>query len=74
MARRRTDKFALQVRGLTEDQAAVLAYAVSSLGEAFAASPNDYDFGTSVLKSKLHARYPDADWVIMSAAERRRLV
>jgi hypothetical protein len=68
VSRPKTHKFALQTKGLTNEEALQLAYVIYSAGHAFAKEASS--FATNVLRKA----YPDHEWHTASASYRKSLV
>lgn len=68
----KTHKFALQVKGLSSEDAVKLAYLISAAGHAFA--EDDSNFATNVPLRDLRNAYPDHEWHAASAEYRKSLV
>jgi hypothetical protein len=71
MARQKTHKFALQTKGLTDEDAARLFYLIASAGRAFT---ENYDTASNVPLKTLRAQYSDAEWVLAKRQDRLDLV
>lgn len=75
MPRQATHKFAIQTKGLTHEQAALLHYLLASAAEAVLGGDNDrYTSASNVPVKVLRAAYPDSDWSTSSTKERVALV
>ena len=68
----KTHKFALQTKGLTNDEAAALAYVIYHA--AWALSHGGMELGTDIAVGVLNGRFPDVGWTRYSAEARRELV
>ena len=68
----RTHKFAVSVKGLTDEQAAQLHYLISNCADAFTyGDASRYDTASNVPLKVLRAEYPDSPWV--SARKKDRI-
>ncbi len=75
MARPKTHKISVQVKGLSHEQAARLYYIISCAAYSFVGTDaSRYDTASNVPLSVLRAEFPDEDWRGVSAAERVALV
>lgn len=73
MARPKTHKFSLRTKGLTDEQAAQVAYLVSCAGWALT-SEGDSELATNVPLKVLRSQFPNSSWERCTAAERIALV
>jgi hypothetical protein len=73
MARRKTHKFSLRTKGLTDEQAAQVAYLVSCAGWALT-SEGDTELATNVPVAVLRSQFPNSNWERCTAADRVALV
>ncbi len=72
---RKTHKFAINVKGLTNEQAAQLHYLLASCADAFTyGDTNRYDTASNVPLKVLRAEYPDSPWFSASTKDRIDLV
>lgn len=68
---RKTHKFALSVKGLTDEQAAQLHYLLANCADAFTfGDPARYDTASNVPLKVLRAEYPDSPWVSATKKDR----
>ena len=68
---RKTHKFAINVRGLTDEQAAQLFYMLTSCATAFTYGDKDrYEAASNVPLKVLRAEYPTSEWVMVSKKDR----
>ena len=68
---RKTHKFALSVKGLTDEQAAQLHYLLSNCADAFTHGDSDsYDTASNVPLKVLRAEYPESPWVSATKKDR----
>ncbi len=75
MPRPRTHKIALQTRGLSHEQAALLYYLVTSAAEAVLKGNSDaYDSASNIPLKTLRLEYPDSPWSSVTARQRIALV
>lgn len=75
MPRLKTHKFAVQVKGLTDDQAAQLHFLLLSCAAAMVGGDADrFDTVGNVAVKKLREAYPDTEWRSATAKERIALV
>lgn len=72
---RKTHKFAINVRGLTDEQAAQLHYLFSNCADALTYGDSSrYDTASNVPLKVLRAEYPDSAWVSASKKDRIDIV
>jgi hypothetical protein len=71
MARPQTHKFALQPKGLTDEEAARLFDVIASAGRAFTET---YETASNVPLKVLRNQYSDAEWVLAKRQDRLDLV
>lgn len=72
---RKTHKFAVNVKGLTDEQAAQLHYLLSNCADACTHGDSErYDTASNVPLKVLRAEYPDTTWVSASKKDRIDIV
>jgi hypothetical protein len=71
MPRSKTHKFALQTKGLSDEEAARLVYLIKSAGRAFA---EQYELASNVPLKLLRSQYPDEEWTPSKRQDRLDLV
>jgi len=64
---KKTHKFAVRTKGLTNDQAAQLAYLISCAAFSFS---DEAETASNVPVATLRSLFPDEDWVVGTAQER----
>jgi hypothetical protein len=68
---RKTRKFALSVKGLTDEQAAQAHYLLANCADAFTYGDSDRcDTASNVWLKVLRAEYPDSPWVSATKKDR----
>lgn len=72
---RKTHKFAVSVKGLTDERAAQLHYLISNCADAFTyGDASRYDTASNVPLKVLRAEYPDSPWVSASMKDRINII